>query len=42
MVANLLRRQAKRAMAAKKKSATGHAKGKVFKGPAPRKLRIRA
>lgn len=37
-----LRLQAKHVAAAKKKNATGHAKGKVFKSPAPRALRIKA
>ncbi len=39
---NQLRIQSRRQVTARKKSATGFAKGKVFKGPAPRKLKIRA
>ena len=39
---NALRIQSRRAMKAKKKAANDHAKGKVFHGPSPRKLKIRA
>lgn len=42
MATNQLRAQVKRIMAARKKSATGHAKPKTLSGPRPKKLRIRA
>lgn len=41
-VSNQLRIQVRRQMAAVKKSSRDHAKGKVFKGPSARKLKIRA
>ncbi len=40
--ANQVRLQARRAAAARKKSARGHAKGVTLKGRAPRRLRIKA
>lgn len=39
---NVMRTQLKRQMAAGKKAAKGHAKGKVLKGPALKTLKIRA
>lgn len=42
MAANQLRLQAKRILAARKKSVTGHGKGTKLSGPRPKRLRIRA
>lgn len=39
---NQMRLQAKRVTASRKKSAKGHAKGKLLAGPKIRKLKIRA
>lgn len=40
--ANALRQQVRRQLVAQKKKIRDHAKGKVFRGPAMRKLRIKA